>query len=104
MATRTEQRARTREAILDALGRLLDDGRSDLDVDVVAAEAGVSRATFYRYFSSTDDALFSVVSDRGIVPVDVVAVADGVPARIAAAEEAVNGYLFARPEATRAFE
>jgi AcrR family transcriptional regulator len=104
MATRTEQRARTRQAILDAVARLIDTGRTDLDVDEVAREAGVSRATFYRYFNSPLDVLFHVVADRDLLPVEAVRAAGDVPERVAMAEDVVNTWLFAVPEATRAFE
>jgi AcrR family transcriptional regulator len=104
VATREEQKARTRQAILDAVARMIDAGRTDLDVDEVASEAGVSRATFYRYFGSPLDALFHVVADRDLVPVDAVRGAGDVAARVAVAEDVVNTWLFAAPDATRGFE
>jgi AcrR family transcriptional regulator len=48
---REEQKARTREALVTATRRLLADGR-DPTVDDVAAAAGISRATAFRYFPS----------------------------------------------------
>src|SRR5689334_7190044 len=53
---RADSRA-TRERILAALGRLLDHGHSDVTLQTVAEEAGVSTATAYRYFASTEDAV-----------------------------------------------
>jgi len=48
---REEQKARTREALVEATRRLIADGR-DPTVDDVAAAAGISRATAFRYFPS----------------------------------------------------
>jgi AcrR family transcriptional regulator len=48
---REEQKSRTREALVTATRRLLADGR-DPTVDDVAAAAGISRATAFRYFPS----------------------------------------------------
>jgi AcrR family transcriptional regulator len=48
---REEQKARTREALVAATRRLMADGR-DPTVDDVAAAAGISRATAFRYFPS----------------------------------------------------
>ncbi|WP_428936960.1 TetR/AcrR family transcriptional regulator [Fontivita pretiosa] len=53
-ARRANQRLRTRKDLLAAAARLLRQGRdpAELDMDAVAAEAMVSRATAYRYFPS----------------------------------------------------
>src|SRR4051794_8847542 len=53
---RADSRA-TRERILSALGRLLDHGHDDVTLQTVAEEAGVSTATAYRYFGSTEEAV-----------------------------------------------
>jgi hypothetical protein len=50
---RVNQRARTRNDLLLAAGRLLGEGRSPT-MEEVAAEAMVSRATAYRYFPSME--------------------------------------------------
>ena len=50
---RTVQKLNTRGKILEAAHRLLEQNRS-LSMETVAQEAGVSRATIYRYYSSTD--------------------------------------------------
>jgi AcrR family transcriptional regulator len=54
---RTEQKRRTRQDLLRAAARLMKTGRVPKLVDV-AEEAGISRATAYRYFSS-DEALLA---------------------------------------------
>jgi AcrR family transcriptional regulator len=68
-AQRTNQRLRTRKDLLDAAARLLRQGRhpSELDMDAVAADAMVSRATAYRYFPSIQSLLLEAPLD-GQVP------------------------------------
>lgn len=63
---RTNQRRRTRKDLLAAAGRLLKEGKSP-DMDAVAAEAMVSRATAYRYFPSIEALLVEAPLD-GAVP------------------------------------
>ncbi|MCC6677526.1 MAG: TetR/AcrR family transcriptional regulator [Phycisphaerales bacterium] len=65
-AGRINQRRRTRKDILAAAARLLRMGRSP-GMDDVAAEAGVSRATVYRYFPSVEALLVEAPLD-GAVP------------------------------------
>ena len=50
---RTVQKLNTRGKILEAAHRLLQQNTS-LSLETVAKEAGVSRATIYRYYSSTE--------------------------------------------------
>jgi AcrR family transcriptional regulator len=52
---------RTRAAIVDAAIRVLADEGSAAKLDTVAVEAGVSRATLYRHFSSRDELLGALV-------------------------------------------
>jgi AcrR family transcriptional regulator len=62
-ATRRERRRGTRERIIAALLQLLE--QRDLGfvtIDVIARAAGVSHATFYRYFDDKNAALTAVVS------------------------------------------
>lgn len=54
MSTRTNQRARTREALVQAAVELLRDGRPP-SIPEAAERALVSNATAYRYFSSADE-------------------------------------------------
>lgn len=53
-----------RAAILQATERLLQDhGLDELSVAQILTEAGVSRATFYFYFASKDDAFAALLKD-----------------------------------------
>jgi AcrR family transcriptional regulator len=105
VVARTEQKARTRQAILDAVARLIGDGRSDLTVDEIVLAADTSRATFYRYFPSPAEALFQVWSDLRVpAGADAIAGTGDVGQRVARAEEAINGFLLGIADATRAFE
>ena len=61
---RDRQAAVIREAILDALaGRLDHDDPDDVAMTQVAADAGISLRTLYRYFP-TRDAMFNAVGDH----------------------------------------
>ena len=59
---RSNQRLRTRKDLLAAAARLLKEGRTP-DMDAVAAEAMVSRATAYRYFPSIEALLIEAPLD-----------------------------------------
>lgn len=50
---RAKQKAQTRNNILAAAKRLLDKSE-DVSLDDIAKEAGISRATMYRYYSNVD--------------------------------------------------
>jgi AcrR family transcriptional regulator len=63
---RSNQRHRTRKDLLAAATRLLKSGKTP-DMDAVAAEAMVSRATAYRYFPSVEALLIEAPLD-GAVP------------------------------------
>jgi AcrR family transcriptional regulator len=63
---RTEQKRRTRQDLLRAAARLMKSGRVPKLVEV-AEEAGISRATAYRYFSS-DEALLTEAPVDLLVP------------------------------------
>lgn len=55
LGRREANKARTREAIVDAVHRLLaTDGLDAMTAERVADEAGVSRRTFFNYFPSID--------------------------------------------------
>ena len=62
---RTNQRHRTRKDLLAAAGRLLKQGRTP-DMDEVAREAMVSRATAYRYFPTIEQLLVEAPLDRAV--------------------------------------
>lgn len=106
MAIRSNQKARTRQALLDGAARVLADGTAEPSMDQIAEAAQVSRATAYRYFDSPSEAVWEVMSDRAIADVDAVMAAAGndITDRVLAAEEAINGYLFDDPDGARAFE
>ncbi|MEM8621703.1 MAG: TetR/AcrR family transcriptional regulator [Actinomycetota bacterium] len=106
MATRENQRERTRRAILDAAGRLVDAGSSNQSVDEIADEALVSRATVYRYFESIDDLLWQLQADRHSPDprVAMSTAGNNLDQRMLAAEENVNAYLFEHQDSTRTFE
>lgn len=55
---RSDSRA-TRRRLLTALRRLLDHGHTDVKLQTVAEEAGVSTATAYRYFGSAQEAVLA---------------------------------------------
>jgi AcrR family transcriptional regulator len=71
MATRTytqtaraEATERTRRAILDAVQRVvLEEGRYDVPLDVVADRAGVSARTLLRHFGSREELIAAGVAD-----------------------------------------
>lgn len=66
MEGRSDQKMRTRKAILRAAARLLERGARP-SLDEIAAEAQVSRATAYRYFPGLD-ALLSEAAVDALVP------------------------------------
>lgn len=79
---RRDQKARTREALVAAVRRLLADG-VDPTVEQAAAEARISRTTAYRYFPSQRALLLAAhpeISQRSLLPED--APADDVSARL----------------------
>ncbi|MEO1034333.1 MAG: TetR/AcrR family transcriptional regulator [Pseudomonadota bacterium] len=105
MAGRTHQKNRTRQAIVDGCAELLDGGVTPT-IDSIVEHTQISRATVYRYFKSVADIVLHVMSDRD-VEATVGSVADAGPDvadRVAAAERAVNDYLFAHPDQVRQFE
>ena len=89
---RGNQRRRTRKDLLAAAGRLLKAGRTP-DMDEVAAEAMVSRATAYRYFPNVDALLVESPLDEAVP--DAVALFEGdsttdAAARVNKAEAALH--------------
>jgi AcrR family transcriptional regulator len=62
MAGRSNQRLRTRKALLEAAGRLVSQGGKP-SLDDIAAEALVSRATAYRHFPNADTLLLEASLD-----------------------------------------
>jgi AcrR family transcriptional regulator len=62
--SRAERKQRTREALLDAALRLLDDGAfGSLSLREVTREAGIVPAGFYRHFEDMDDLGLALVDE-----------------------------------------
>lgn len=63
-ANRQERRGQIERLLLDATERLMADGASftELSVDRLATEAGISRASFYVYFEDKGDLLRRLAS------------------------------------------
>lgn len=60
---REQNKARTRADLLEALrAQVAATGLAGVTAEAVAERAGVSRRTFFNYFSSLDDALAGVIS------------------------------------------
>src|SRR6187549_3792259 len=74
-AGRPNQRHRTRKDLLAAAARLLKRGRPP-DMDEVAQEAMVSRATAYRYFPSIEALLVEAPVDGAVPDPDAIFAAD----------------------------
>ncbi|MFF5296910.1 TetR/AcrR family transcriptional regulator [Paractinoplanes globisporus] len=78
---RRDQKARTREALVDATRRLLADGVNPT-VEQAAVEARISRTTAYRYFPSQRALLLAAypeITRRSLLPEDA---PDDVPTRL----------------------
>jgi len=61
---REQKRVDTHQRIVDAaLNLFLADGYAATTLDAIAAEAGISRRTFFSYFKSKDDIVISVMAD-----------------------------------------
>ena len=60
MPTRAQKKAQTAERIAAAARDLaLEHGYDATTIDAITAAAGVSRATFFRYFSAKEAAFFA---------------------------------------------
>ncbi len=83
---RERQAAVVRDAILDALADLLETQHpDDIALPQVAADAGVSIRTLYRYFATRED-LFAAAGEHIVARL-------GLPAQIASAEEITATFL-----------
>lgn len=65
-APRDNQRLRTRQELLRAAARLIKAGKQPLTLDDVAAEALISRATIYRYFTNIEALLVEAPLDEEV--------------------------------------
>jgi AcrR family transcriptional regulator len=91
---RERQKRRTRKALLDAANRLLELGQVPT-IEDVAAEAMVSRATAYRYYSTVDALVADAFFERRVpTPEELLDEEDLDPvSRILAIEHVVNELL-----------
>ncbi len=91
---RERQAAIVRDAILDALADLLEtQDPDDIALPQVAADAGVSTRTLYRYFATREE-LFAAVGDHIVARL-------GLPAQIGSAEEVTATFLQSAAEGAR---
>jgi AcrR family transcriptional regulator len=87
---RVQQKARTRRDLLDAARRLMDSGEA-LSVNAVADQAGISRATAYRYFPDPDALMLEAALTRNVLsPEEIVGDEQDVRERV----HMVRRYLF----------
>ena len=64
-STLVEQRAWRRSQLLDAASALaLENGPTSVTVSAVAARAGLSRTSFYEYFSSSSEIVAELITDE----------------------------------------
>lgn len=103
MAGRANQRSRTRKDLLAAASRLHQAGRNPT-LDEVAAEAMVSRATAYRYFSGIEALLVEAALDVAMPDATLFRDDDGgdAAARLIRADAAVAAMIRANEPALRA--
>lgn len=66
---RSNQKRRTRQALIDAALAFRDEGRNPTFAEV-AERALVSRATAYRYFSSVEALISETATERGLLPLE----------------------------------
>ena len=89
------QAAAVREVILDALASRLDrDGPGEIAMPQVAADAGISLRTLYRYFP-TREAMFDAVGDHVVARL-------GLPRQIEGADDIARVFLESARRAARA--
>lgn len=88
---RTNQKSRTRQALLAAARRVLERNEA-VTVSSAADEARISRATAYRYFSDADTLTLEAILDGQVAtPQEIVGDAQDVRERV----QRVQRYLFA---------
>jgi AcrR family transcriptional regulator len=86
-------RANAREALLDALERLLDrSDPADVTAGAVSIEAGLAHGTFYRYFRNRVDALRALAERLRTARAAELAMIDAPPADVAAARAALRAW------------
>jgi AcrR family transcriptional regulator len=86
-------RANAREALLDALERLLDrSDAADVTAGAVSVEAGLAHGTFYRYFRNRVDAIRALAERLRSARAAELGLIDEVPADAVAARAALRGW------------
>jgi AcrR family transcriptional regulator len=68
---RTSQKARTRQALLTAARQVMERGEP-VTVLAAARQAGISKATAYRYFSSTETLILEAALDAKVATPEVI--------------------------------
>ena len=89
-------RPNAREALLDALERLLDRADpSEVTAAAVSVEAGLAHGTFYRYFRNRDDAVRALTDRLRNARAADLSVLDVPPPNVAAARAALRAWTAA---------
>ncbi len=101
---RTNQKRRTRKALLDAAARLMREGRQPT-FEEVAEEAMVSRATAYRYFPGVEPLLVEAALDIAMPDAEQLFAGPGAPVdpaeRLKQADAAVDAMVHSNEAAIR---
>lgn len=101
---RARLRERRREELLDAADRVIERRGTDVSMDEIASEAGITKPVLYRHFGDKDG-LYTALTERYIAEL-VVAVRPAVEAtdprsRLAATIDAYLSYVEREPERYR---
>lgn len=101
---RSNQRRRTRKALLESATRLVKQGRRP-SLEEIAEEAMVSRATAYRYFPKLDALLLEAALDVAVPDPEAMlagAPADDAVARVQRVDEGLHAMILANEAQLRA--
>jgi len=103
-ATRQRQRVRRREELLDAADRVVVRGGSEMSMDEVAAEAGITKPVLYRHFGDKDglyEALAQRYVDELARALEPATLIDDPRGRLATTVDAYLSYIEREPERYR---
>jgi AcrR family transcriptional regulator len=103
-ATRQRQRVQRREELLDAADRVVARGGSEMSMDEVAAEAGITKPVLYRHFGDKDglyEALAQRYADELTRELEPAAEVSEARPRLAASIGAYLSYVDREPERYR---
>jgi AcrR family transcriptional regulator len=103
-ATRQRQRVQRREELLDAADRVVVRRGSEMSMDEVAAEAGITKPVLYRHFGDKDglyEALAQRYADELTRELEPAAAVSEARARLAASIGAYLSYVDREPERYR---